>query len=444
MHQRLACRFRVRVWSACLCLCALNAAVAEDVCSVASPSKLLAADGAANDAYGESVAISGNTIVIGSSGHDEPELNNGAAYIYVHTAGGWAPQAKLVADTTDLFADRFGFSVAIDGDTVVVGAPLNSETLEAQEGASFVYVRSGSTWSLQARLVPSQHQGGGGFGWKVAIRGSVAVVSAINDSGMSTGFGSGSAYVFERSGTIWTEVAHLTAGDAHFTDGFGAAVAIESDSIIVGTQSKNAAYVFVRSGATWIQQAKLTPANPAGVFGFGNSVSIHGDTAFIGAGADGAVGIGAGSAFVFERSGVTWTQRARLLALDGAASDGAGSSVWFDGTYAVIGSPGHDGAGAEMGAAYVYARRGDGWAFQMRILPPAASSQARFGRSVSIGGQMVVIGMDQDDDNGNNAGAAYAYTLDPCEATCAPADVNCDGVVNGLDIQGFISSVLAN
>jgi hypothetical protein len=201
--------------------------------------------------------------------------HTGAAYVFTRSGSTWTQQAKLTASDAAA-SDSFGFSVAIAGSTAAVGAVGSNHT-----GAAYVFTRSGSTWTQQAKLTASGGIAGDEFGYSVALSGSTAVVGAINNNA-----GTGAAYVFTRSGSTWTQQAKLTASDGAASDFFGYSVAIVTTTAVVGAPDNlgtGAAYIFTGSGSTWTQQAKLTVSgSPANDF-FGQSVSLSGTTAVVGA-----------------------------------------------------------------------------------------------------------------------------------------------------------------
>jgi hypothetical protein len=220
------------------------------------------------------VAISGNTSVVGAY---KKSSNTGAAYVFARSGSFWGQQAKLIAADGAPNYD-FGFSVAVSGASVVVGAMGNASAT----GAAYVFVRSGTTWAQQAKLTASDGAAYDYFGWSVAIAGPNAVVGAFRKNSAA-----GAAYVFVRSSTSWTRQAELTASDAVPFDYFGWSVAISDSTVVVGAQFKNnqtgAAYVFVRLDATWTQQAELTASDGSEGDEFGYSVAISGSHALVGA-----------------------------------------------------------------------------------------------------------------------------------------------------------------
>ena len=257
-------------------------------------------------------------------------------------AGGAFQQAKLTA-SDGAPGDIFGVSVAISGSTAVVGASFkNSNT-----GAAYVFVRSGAVWSQQAKLTAADGSSFDRFGTSVAISGPTAVVGAFGQFSNT-----GAAYVFVRSGTAWHQQARLTAADPAKDSVFGISVAVSGPTVVVGANhlagsGTGAAYVFVRSGPAWSQQAKLTAPGPATIDLFGTSVAILGSAAVVGAPGQ----TSPGAAYVFARSGTAWHRQAKLTASDGASRDFFGGSVAISRSTAVAGA---DGNNAATGAAYVY------------------------------------------------------------------------------------------
>jgi surface protein len=333
--------------------------------------KLLADDGAADDEFGRSVSIDGDTMVIGAFGDGG---RRGSAYVFTRdTAGdlasGWTQVAKLTA-SDGAAHDYFGYSVSIDGDTVVIGAYMDNA--------------------------------------KGSMSGSVYVFTRDTAGDLTSG---------------WTQVAKLTASDGAGSDYFGPSVSIDGDTMVVGAfgnddkgSQSGSAYVFTRDTAGdlasgWTQVAKLTADDGAEDDYFGSSVSIDGDTVVIGANKDRDKGINSGSAYVFTRATASdlasgWTQVAKLTADDGAADDYFGSSVSIDGDTVVIGAKFHDDKASDSGSAYVFTRAtasdlASGWTQVAKLTDVDGAAGDEFGKSVSIDGNTVVIGANRDDDKGS-------------------------------------------
>jgi len=363
-------------------------------------------DGAAGDYFGYSVSISGDTAVVGAYADDG---NKGSAYVFVRSGTTWSQQAKLIA-SDGAASDQFGQSVSISGDTVVVGAPGDDDKGNLS-GSAYVFVRSGTTWSQQAKLIASDGAAVDFFGYSVSLSGDTAVVGATLGDGNVTN--SGSAYVFVRSGTTWSQQDELKAGDGAALDFFGRSVSISGDTVAVGAYwddaKKGSAYVFLRSGTSWSQQAKLTASDGAADDLFGVSVSISGDTVVVGAHENDDDGTSSGSAYVFERTGTSWSEEQKLTADDGAAYDYFGISVSINGDTAVVGAYRNDVNDTSSGSAYVFERTDSTWSQQSKLTPSDGAQDDFFGHSVSISGDTVVVGAYYDDDDGADSGSAYVY-----------------------------------
>ena len=296
---------------------------------VAQQAQLVAADGVAMDRFGSEVAISGDTAVVGCPidrvGADDAQ---GSAYVFVRSGATWSQQARLTAGD-GAANDYFGSSVAISGDTVVIGASSDSIGASSGQGSAYVFTRSGASWIYQQKLVAAGGSAYDSFGCSVAISGDIVAIGAYRDD-VGTDENQGSAYVFVRSGTVWTQQQQLTAIDGSADDRFGYSVAISGETVAVGADEDDigirvdtgSAYVFVRSGAVWSLKAQLTAADGDGGEEFGSAIAISGATVVVGASLHTIrTNTNQGSAYVFVRGGVTWSQQARLSAADGAAYD---------------------------------------------------------------------------------------------------------------------------
>jgi len=395
--------------------------------------KVRALDGLVNEFLGYSVAVSGNTVIAGAYGANDFGTESGVAYVFLRSGPGWTEQAKLVpADGTP--SDRAGFTVAISGDTAIVGAYLKDGMLGIDEGAAYVFVRTGMTWTQQAKLVAPDAAVSDQFGVAVALDGDTAVIGAFGDD--DKGSASGSAYVFLRTGTTWALEAKLNAADGVANDNFGRSVAIAGNTVIVGSPNDDdtatnsgSAYVFTRMGTTWTQEAKLVAADPNASAALGFSVAIHGDTAIAGAYLDdnvAAMVTDVGAAYVYTRMGTTWTQEAKLVAADAEMNDRLGNSVAVNGNTAVIGAHFDDDKATNTGSVYVFERAGTTWSQQTKLTTQDATASDFFGFSVAFDGTTLVGGAYGDDDRGSASGTAYSFTLKKTNGlSCANAS-ECD------------------
>lgn len=380
--------------------------------------ELTAADGEPKDQFGSSVALSGDTAVVGAYADDTAAgLGAGSAYVFVRAGTAWTQQAQLTAPAAQP-QDQFGVAVAIDGDTVVTGADRDVTAGGPEAGSAFVFVREDMAWPQQAYLQPATVATLDRFGWSVAVDGDTAVVGTFGDD---TGSGSdaGKAYVFVRNGSSWSQQAQLEAPDGADGAFFGYRVAVSGDTALVtafeaspgGRFSAGSGYVFVRNGTTWTQQAKLVAADAVNGDRLGLSAALEGDTAVLGALTDGSVADpDSGSVYVFTRSGTAWTQQARLNAPDPHGRPEFGLAVAIDGDLLVAGATGDDTAAANAGAAYVFTRSGTVWTLQQRLLAGDSASGDRLGTAVAADGNTVLVGAGFDNTPaGSQAGSAYVF-----------------------------------
>jgi hypothetical protein len=371
-------------------------------CAPAS-SKLSAPDAVLSGFLGNSVAISGDTAVAGAPGDDVGgRLDQGSAYVFVRNGGTWTLQQKLTAPD-GAASEQFGWSVSISGNTVVVGAPGDDIGANADQGSAYVFTRSGAGWALQQKLFQGDGQAADNFGWAVAAEGDTAVVGAVLDD-EGTQQNNGAAYVYVRGAAGWALQSKLLAGDRTSNSQFGYSVGISRDRAIVAarfdgygpfTPDRGAAYVFARAGATWSQDDKLMPHDRGFGDQFGYSVGISGDTAVVGSRFD-DVGLNAdqGSAYVFERKAAGWTQEARLTASDGTAHDEFGISVGVVDNTVVVGATQDP---SRSGKAYFFARGGSNWVQQPTLVAPGGAAGDLFGLSVAVSGSTAVVGAGFDD-----------------------------------------------
>ena len=385
--------------------------------------ELSAPGGAAGDGFGVPVAIDGNTVLVGAPLRDTAAgADAGTAYIFTRSGASWTLQAELTASDSAA-GDNFGGRIALAGDTALIGAEHHDVGSEGDAGVAYVFVRSGSAWTLQAELTDPSPAAGDLFGTGALSGDTALVASGYHDT--AAGADAGAVYVFVRSGSAWTLQATLTAADSAAGDLFGGVKqgSLSGDTAIVcaqhhdpgGVNNAGAAFVFVRSGTTWAQQAELTApdAHVHDLFG-GTGAVLSGDTALVSAvGYDTANGADAGAAFVFVRSGTTWTQQAELTAPDSAAGDWFSGGISISGERALISAPYHDSAGnTDVGAAYLFGRSGAIWSQVQEITAPEPAADEHFA-AVALDSGTAVVGAPGHDTAGKlDAGAAWVYTLD--------------------------------
>ena len=349
-------------------------------------------------------------------------------------AADWAQTQKIISTPRGVGA-QFGNAVAISGTTMVIGA-RNDSTTASQAGAAVVYVRSGTNWTQQAKLLANDGALGDKFGYSVAVSNNTIVIGAYNDDG--TFADTGSAYVFIRSGTTWTQQQKLTAGDGTASDEFGNAVAIQGDVIAVGAHfadlPSNAAsgsvYLFQRSGTAWTSTQKLVPIPgpfpvPAGfvqkpfvnyspILGdhFGESIAMNGGRMAVGASTSDLPATSAGAVYVFAGGGGTYALQQKLVIPEGTNGDIFGCSVALEGT-TLIGGAREDSpvpGKSAYGAAYVFEFAGGLWNSQGKLMATDGAMVDRFGWSVAVSKDVVAIGAREDDTTvGPDAGSVYVF-----------------------------------
>ena len=393
--------------------------------------KLTADDTAACDGFGLSVSAFGDKAVIGAYGNDDNGEMSGSAYVFRHDGTGWVQEAKLLP-SDGAADDWFGYSVSILGDAVVIGAVRDDDN-GSKAGSAYVFRYDGTGWVQDARLLASDGAAQDYFGAFVAIFGDAAVIGAPGDD--DNGDLSGSAYVFRYDGTGWVEEAKLLAPFGAAEDVFGDPVAISGNTAIIGAHGDHSfcgsAHMFRFDGACWVYEAKLRAFDGAAQDYFGASVAISGDTAVIGAFGDDDNGDYSGSAYVFRHDGTDWVEEAKLLASDGAAEDRFGHCVSILGDAVLIGAVWDDGCGS----AYVFRHDGAGWLEEAKLLASDGTAGDRFGHSIALLGDAVVIGAVGDDDNGYQSGSAYIFERAQC-----PADFDGDGDVDTADLLHLLGA----
>jgi hypothetical protein len=390
--------------------------------------KLVADDAAADEYFGHAVAVSGNRVVVGARFEDRPNLTDaGAAYVFVHNGNSWEQEAKLVASDAAT-ADRFGSAVAIDGDTIVVGATDDDDP--DQSGSAYVFVRS-SVWSEQAKLRADAPSPSGQFGVAVAVQGDRAAVGAYTGQPVpSDGTFPGYAYVYTRSGTTWSFETRLSSGTPTITH-IGESVALDGDWIAVGAPYSapgGSVHLFELVGASWTRGDELVPQTIGANENFGASVALDGSLLLVGAPGEGGA---PGRAFAFENVEGSWG--GEDLIANTTDSSGFGRSVALDGETAVIG-------GFNPGDALVIQRESGNWDLGSSLELPDVALPF----SVALDDGVIVVGVPADTDEGLNAGAAHVFVIedklalgeacasgDECASGYCVDEVCCDGACGG-------------
>ena len=398
---------------------AFSLTFAADWSSVSQQAKIQSSDIQAGDQFGVSVGIStdGNTVISGAQAEDTGGTTAGATYVFTRSGTTWSQEAKL--QPSDVAAgDTSGYQVSIsgDGNTIIISSH-SDDTGYTGAGAAYIFTRSGTTWSQQAKLVASNPGEYDSFGKGVGIStdGNTVLVGA---PGEDTGVGdAGAVYAFTRSGTTWSQQAFIQCSDRAQYDGFGEHIAVSSNGndAIIGVREKSgggAAYVFNRSGSTWSQQAKIVSSDLQTGDAFGSDVDIsdNGATVIVGAPTEDTGASNVGAAYIFTRSGTSWSQQQKIQASDKQIYDNFGIAVGLDttGDLAIIGANYEDTDYGNAGAAYVFTRDGTTWSQESKITPTdsARASNDQFGFHLAISSDTAVVG----GFNIEGEGAAYIFT----------------------------------
>ena len=332
------------------------------------------------DNFSSAIAMDGTTAVVGASG-DSAQGNSsaGSAYVFEQNGSTWTSETKLRASDAAT-SQNFGGSVAISGDTVAVSA----RPTYTGSGAVYVFTRGGGAWPQQAKIDPSMIPAGillngSGFPTTVALSKDTLVVGVSGNYSYQ-----GQVFVFVRTGTAWQYQASLATSPSINNAGYGNAVAVTGDTVVVGAPSMYAsgyynagmAFVFTRSGSTWTQQATLQAGDAASYVNFGSSLAIEADTLLVG-----APGLGGyqGGGYIFTRSGTTWSQTAELTQAGyGTYYSGpyAGQKVALSGSTAILGfrSPYSNTYYGTQQMAATFTRTGSTWSFQSDLAATANSA----------------------------------------------------------------------
>ena len=377
---------------------------AVDWTTASQQQKVQASDAASAGNFGRSVSVSDNTASI---------LGIEGTYIFTRSGTTWSQQQKIQPSDHSTNKGPWGmYETDLDGETCVIGYKGGTETSLSNNntGTAYVFTRSGTTWSQQQKLFHPNGRQYDYFGENMQLDGDNLIVSAHNEPHNSGGSydNAGAVYIWTRSGTTWTQQQRLEASDKAASDIFGSSVAIDGDTCVIGAQQEDAggsnagaAYVFTRSGTTWSQQQKLVASDAAASDNFGTSVGISGDTLVVGT-------FNAGAAYVFTRSGTTWSQQQILTGSDATGtSDYFGKNVRiFEDTIMVTATGNTSFSG--KGAAYIFTRSGTTWT-QDKRLEASDAAQNDYNDEIDFSGGTVVMGANGEDTTASDAGAGYFF-----------------------------------
>lgn len=374
--------------------------------------KLLADDVQSVSGFGSVTAFSAEEVVLGAPYDDDLGDVAGAVYVYAKSLGHWVQVEKLFgSDTTS--GDQFGAAADATEDFIVVGAPLQISDGGAIEGAAYVFERGVDGWTEIAKLTPSGVTDTQRFGMAVAIDGDTILVGAPGQSAQLPDYGE--VFVFEYDGAAWSQTAILRAADQQLEYRFGEAVDLDGSVALIGARhadlvgtNSGAAYVFERIGALWVERAKLVASDSAALDNFGESVALREGHALVGALWRSDVGWASGAAYVFELDGAIWNEVAKLVPGDVEAGDEFGGSVaWCDGR-AIVGACQEDEGGPSAGAIYVFEEGEAGWVEREKILSSDPQPWDQFGAGIRARADLLVAGATGHDQVTFDGGASFA------------------------------------
>jgi len=472
VHRRVNASYTVRACNSAGCTASAAQVLGANLTQAIGYMK--ASNTGSLDQFGVSIALSGdgNTLAVGARNEDsstagvngtpdEGAADSGAVYVFTRGAGVWSQQAFVKASNTEA-GDLFGISIALsaDGDTLAVGAPLESSGA-IFSGAAYVFTRSAGVWSQQGFVKASNAGAGDNFGTAVALSGdgNTLAVGAVVEDSSATGVNgtpdngtpdSGAVYVFTRSAGVWSQQAFVKASNTGMGDEFGVSVALSGDGNTLavgaifedsstvgvngtpdeGAADSGAVYVFTRSAGVWSQQAFVKASNTGAGDGFGFSVALSGDGDTLAVGApqedssttgvnstpnEGAASSGA--VYVFTRGAGVWSQQAYVKASKSRTNDQFGHSVALsgDGSTLVVGAPLEpssttgvnstpDELATSSGAAYVFSRSAGVWSQQAYIKAPNTGAIDLFGWSVAVSGDGDTVAVGAIDEDSSTTG----------------------------------------
>jgi hypothetical protein len=370
-----------------------------------------------NWGFGNAVALDGNRAIVGASRADiNGETNRGAAYVFVRQGDEWVEEAQLLAfDGAE--GDFFGTSVALSGDTAVVGAPLADVDGQTFRGAAYVFQIIGGGWLPREKLRAADGVAQDRLGWSVAIRGDTLFAGAIKAE-IGGNQSQGAVYVYTRQSGLWSQSQKLFDDEGALADLFGNALALTEDTALVGAYSANiggnvnqgAAYVYSRVGGTWLLEERFVASDGANPDQFGWSVALDEDLALVGAWGKNIDGIEEhGAAYVFRRSGNTWNEEQRLTPADGEELGLFGWAVALEDHVALIGARNDLPGETLQGVVYEFRRNVGLWEEIQRLEAPIGHGLDGFGEAVALGSDRALVGSPSNVLAQPSGGAAWVY-----------------------------------
>jgi len=367
-------------------------------------------------------------------------LDAGAVYVFERIAGEWTEVQKLVPDDIEA-GDLFGFSLAVEGNRIAVGA-IGADGFVEGTGAVYIFERVGTVWEQTAKVVSMFSLGGDEYGSAIDLDGDMLLVGAPTHDYFGS-VNSGRAYLYRHSAGNWAQIATLISTDVLDNDNFGGAVAISGSRLVIAARhhdgvatNTGAAYVFEDGVQGWVEVDKLEALDAEASDDYGRSIDMEGDRVVVGATWDDDGGMSSGSAYVFVREFTGWVFEQKLVAPDAAVEQRFGDSVSLSGDRVLIGAYWDDDGATNAGAAYLFSREGSSWALTDKIVVSDAQEGDRLGDSVYLDGGLAFLGAARTDDDGNRSGSAYIIDVTPSVTSYCEAGINSTGAGAELRASG--------
>ncbi len=388
--------------------------------------------------YGWSTAVDGDRSVIGAPFAAIVGLRTGAVFVHERVGGSWFESGRFKSlDAGN--NDEFGFSVALDGDRLVVGAPMHDPFNVVNAGAAYVFERTNGQWVEVAKLLPDVIQTSAAFGISVAVQGDTAVVGAHTRA--LVGFESGAVYVYERVAGTWGLSQVLSGAQHQWGDWLGRGVAIDGDWIVAGgpgidgaIQNSGGAFVYRRTPQGWVESARLVPWDNGGLtwnLVAGWSVAIHGDRVFLPAAAANVAGTASGAMYVFRYEPGAWMPLTKLVAPDATTLTKFGNSLAARPGALLVGASSDPEGILGSGSAYLFRETADGYALERKLRAPTPQADSFFGMAVALHGSTALVGAYNEGPHSPGSGtpstgAAYFFELaDFASSLCFGASCPC-------------------
>lgn len=450
--------FRVRRASLagrlCLAGLALVAAPtpADAQCEREEQQVLLPAVVKTGDIFGGAVEMDGDVALVANEWDDDFGTNSGSAFFYRHDGTQWQEEQQVFAADAQA-GDNFGRSVDIQGNVGVVGAHWDDTKDGKDAGSVYVFEFDGTTWNQVQKLRASNGGAGDRFGATLGLDGNLLVVGAwMADNARGTN--AGAAYVFRHDGTRWVEEQFLVGNDTAAGDNFGRFAVVDNDVVSFGAwkdrdsgPDTGSAYVFRHDGTSWVQEQKLLASDRASGDNFGWEGAILDDVLVIGSWYDDLTAADEGSAYVFRHDGTAWVQEQKLTASDALQGDNFGACISLHGNRLLVGANLGDGNSTDSGAAYLFEYKGTTWVQEAKLTSSTGGTGDSFGLWLAVDGDRALVGAWADDDSGTDSGTTFAYdlqdlTLDTDKDSVSQGDSLSLSTCGGLPSAGYLLSVV--